>query len=247
MKFAICLLLTIFADVEARLIPNNGRSPVFRIDSAIDGIDSGWQVGSTIATDKGNFIFFSSAEELPKLIPNYAGTDSMLVNTDTGFVITDIKNSETANSQSWNQWQLAKSGHWWSRWYPISPCFHTESESGSSSIDLDWSYNYQWSHTTGKDLPWGFVVATLGNNTTYLLERSGKDTCNIPGGSVGQVWYRQHLLWADYQKQDCTMSKMSGTTCSPWSSYIRVNAPLKDDDSNGYLVRCNTGKQNVQC
>lgn len=109
--------------------------------------------------------------------------------------------------QTWKQWQIARQGDQWSPWYQISPCLYTGLSPGEAEYTIGWAYYYGWAVPTTETVSYGVVAATIGIESSIGISRCGSLNCHIPGNTVGQVWYQQHMVWADYQFQYCKNNK----------------------------------------
>ncbi|CAL9736447.1 hypothetical protein MOSE0_J09868 [Monosporozyma servazzii] len=232
------------------------------------GLKYGMTPGANLFVAEQNatqpIVRFNSDEELHELLQTHSNTSAILLDTRSNVAYSDIvsvkvpsgnstydKLDYTTNydqwSQTWKQWKVAQQGDWWASWYPISTCVNTGLSSGEAEYSLTWEYSYSWSVTYTGGFSWSIISATAEYSVTKEVSRSGTLDCHIPANSVGQVWYQQHMLWADYQVQNCKRTPANKIECGAYSGYIRANAPFSSKGSDGYQLGCSTGSNNVKC
>lgn len=95
-------------------------------------------------------------------------------------------------------WQPAQSGTWWSPWYPVSCCHFCDKRPPSCSAGL--GYRYTWSVTGG------VTLAALSASTSFTVTSSetwdSTFSCTRKGGDgPAQMWYQQHIYWADISRE----------------------------------------------
>ncbi|CCE65981.1 hypothetical protein TPHA_0N01990 [Tetrapisispora phaffii CBS 4417] len=231
--------------------------------SNITFVESG---GGNYTIDGQLLIFIESGKNVTDYFEDYAGTDVILKDPVTTLFtlilpgITWIVNATAPNEfdkrsveswgydgwyQTWHQIQTVDAGTWWSSWYPVSHCVYTGYDPAGADVTFSYGYEYTWSLSWGISASVGTISASTGYSISKSISKSAELTCHIPGNSVGQVYYQQELMWADIQVQDC--SRHDGKiTCSPWSAYNRINAPIKGEQSNWHWG-CSAGNDKVDC
>ncbi|SCU77588.1 LANO_0A00760g1_1 [Lachancea nothofagi CBS 11611] len=196
----------------------------------------------------------------PFLKENYDalnGTDKVVVNTTTGLVLAGfviksphgqegILAKDTDILAWWNQYQVAKRGHWWSPWSPASCCVWN-GIGKPTSYSMSYTSFSSWSFKAGFSASWNLVQRALEMSIHYPVtesyNRTGTQTCELNGVGPVQVWYRQHMVWADMQKQFCIVGTSPSLHCGSWSAYYRVDTPI----SGIYEVKCNVGEDKTKC
>ncbi|KAH5607816.1 hypothetical protein HBI55_200020 [Parastagonospora nodorum] len=125
-----------------------------------------------------------------------------------------------------------RTGHYWSDWSKVSGCQFTGDSSGDSSISIDTSQtitmevslNFDPGLSSASSIAKN-INADGGLNLGFSWGKS-KTTgvsyrCNIPAHSVGSVWQRNLIGWADTAQRRCSM----GCACQiPLSSHATHTA-----------------------
>lgn len=160
---------------------------------------------------------------------------------------TNLAKRQCASRYYTTYW-VAQNQWWWDQWEPASGCIYTGYDPAGATITI----NYGWSQSIAVNggLDWNLIVDTLsasvGFTVTTTNSRNDGISCNIPGYSVGQIWYQQVTAWGWYNAEDCVAcdSIVCGDTYYPGSA----TAPAK----TGYgwwteNLGCSTGSSNVRC
>jgi len=147
------------------------------------------------------------------------------------------------------QTSLKNARSWWSAWQPASSCQHTGLDGSGGSINIGWSYSVAAQVSAGislkdviKDL-----TATVGFSLTTTSTKSGTETCNIPGNSVGQVWSQVRLGYADVQSQTCWYYNGALTSCNAVVALGSITVPGDSSQPRNYQIGCSVGSSNVRC
>lgn len=85
-----------------------------------------------------------------------------------------------------------------------------------------------------KDIIGGSVGLSLSIDYTY----GSTIACNVPGGSIGQVWGRHWMAWAEVQQRSCN-------TCGGCSTLTGFALMPQNDYKNGEDFGCSAGYNNV--
>jgi len=222
------------------------------ITNQLNAIDGVWHDSGTnlTYTDLPLYNF------LQNVAPIASENNLSIINTTSEVILSDIVPVSNTSSKvnifkrdvvctfyTWKQTQAAQKGEWWSPWYPVSCCIWDGKGDGADyTIDYEWSYS--WSIDSGSSIGFKGISAAFPSyslSKTYTHKNSL--TCHIQG-DVGQVWYQQHMVWADMQEQTCCFQAGNrGIWCGAWSKYYRTNAPIK----GSYAVGCSVGKENTDC
>lgn len=240
---------------------------LFNAVDAFDASSPGRTDLNTTEIDTGAFLGDLDVVKVPEsanlseYILTYAGSDKALLDEKTGYVLLNITQNYAGNDtmakrdvkvygydgwyQTWHQMQTVNKGEWWSPWYPISQCVSNGLNDAEASISVNFAYTYTWSLEWGLNAGPDVVGASIGYSISDSVGWGGQFQCNIAPHTRGQIWYQQRVAWADIQKQDCRRENNGKVTCSPWSAFNRVNAPLKGADN--VHLGCSSGEDNIQC
>lgn len=181
----------------------------------------------------------------------------ILNNTDHTYIgnITADYNSTTSLNKrlcqqyTFTKYQLAQQGEWNSPWYQISGCTMTEYDPDGGQEQLQWQYSYEWSIEAGP-IGWDPISGLIGASWSRSVSKSDTKICNVPGYTVGCIWYQTKIKWFDAQYQQCHHNGCTGkTSCDAWSRYYHGNAPHKYDASDWKAINvgCSTGWDRCQC
>lgn len=115
--------------------------------------------------------------------------------------------------------------------------------------------NYGWSQTitVSGGLDWNLVKdllsANIGIQMSTTESQSATWTCNVPGYSVGQIWYQIIKGWGWIESQSCWSCNWCGSGCSnSWNGQGYGYAPaLTYQNWWTQNIGCSTGYNNVQC
>lgn len=182
--------------------------------------------------------------------------DYMLVNSSTGEVFGNFQfvgNSSLVkradSSCTWyhyDSYQVARGGDWWSPWYPISCCVYNGLGNGAHyTLGYEWEYGWSIDGNSGIgfEAAQRVIQASLGFSVSKSYHKKDEMTCDLQDKSVVQIWYQQHMVWADIQKRDCCYTVSGPNKCGAWGPYKRANSPIKDS----YSLGCSVGLNNVDC
>lgn len=161
----------------------------------------------------------------------------------------------SCTGHTFKQVKVIQTGTWWAPWKPATSCNYCGLSTGACSNTLGWSYTSSSSFSVGfdlgveggvKDSIQGSAGFNLGYTWSTSITESGSVTCNIPAGSVGQVWTQQLMGWSDSEVRTVIYS-ICGTVYSSWSGKQHADWPLTKDDGTTRAAGCSTGQANVKC
>jgi hypothetical protein len=144
-----------------------------------------------------------------------------------------------------------RTGRYWSDWSKVSGCQFTGDSSGDSSISIDTSQTITMQISLDFDPGLSSassiaknINAKGGLNLGFAWSES-KTTgvsyrCNIPAHSVGSVWQRNLIGWADTAQRRCSMGCGMGPSCGPWK-FGHITFPLDVDSPTSRDMGCSTG------
>lgn len=148
--------------------------------------------------------------------------------------------------------QIAQRGNWFGPWQPVSGCQWQGLGSGGN-INIDYEFSPTASWDSGADISFviGWFNARMGYQVSETFSRKEGHQCDVPAGSVGQIWWEQKYVWADMQKRTrvTMIGGCQGSHVGAWSKYYRVDLPIKKSDGNMITgnIGCSTGRENVNC
>ncbi|KAF4445910.1 hypothetical protein F53441_10381 [Fusarium austroafricanum] len=151
----------------------------------------------------------------------------------------------------YNQWQARDASSAWGPWEPASGCLYTGLSEGSGTRTISWSKSVSVEVSGGLD--WNPIKDVLGVSlgiaVTNTWTDGGKIDCNIPAGSVGQIWAQKYIGEAKMWKRMCQSCGASGRKClGDWEEAGFVKAPSDGSDPSKNLnTGCSTGNNDVKC
>ncbi|KAF5722382.1 hypothetical protein FMUND_2894 [Fusarium mundagurra] len=161
------------------------------------------------------------------------------------------KRQYTGPCYVYDQWQARDSQSYWGPWETASGCLYTGLSEGSGTRTISWSKSVSVEVSGGLD--WNPIKDVLGVSlglaVTNTWTDGGKIDCNIPAGSVGQIWAQKYLGEAHMWKRMCQSCGASGQKClGDWEEAGFVKAPTDGSDPDKNLnTGCSTGNENVKC
>ncbi|KAK2667490.1 hypothetical protein RAB80_016681 [Fusarium oxysporum f. sp. vasinfectum] len=188
--------------------------------------------------------------DLNDYIKKHPNSDSVIYLKDKeSFVplssVSVVEDKETKDGKSkrqytgpcyvYDQWQARDSQSYWGPWETASGCLYTGLSEGSGTRTISWSKSVSVEVSGGLD--WNPIKDVLGID------------CNIPAGSVGQIWAQKYLGEAHMWKRMCQSCGASGQKClGDWEEAGFVKAPTDGSDPGKNLnTGCSTGNENVKC
>ncbi|KAF4495894.1 hypothetical protein FAGAP_7971 [Fusarium agapanthi] len=177
--------------------------------------------------------------DLNDYIKKHPNSDSVVYLKDKqSFVplssVSEVEDKETKNDKS-----------------KPSGCLYTGLSEGSGTRTISWSKSVSVEVSGGLD--WNPIKDVLGVSlglaVTNTWTDGGKIDCNIPAGSVGQIWAQKYLGEAHMWKRMCQSCGVSGQKClGDWEETGFVKAPTDGSDPGKNLnTGCSTGNDNVKC
>ncbi|KAL9570487.1 hypothetical protein ACKAV7_005375 [Fusarium commune] len=151
----------------------------------------------------------------------------------------------------YNEWQARDAKSAWGPWEPASGCLYTGLSAGSGTRTISWSKSVSVEVSGGLD--WNPIKdvlgVSLGVSVTKTWTDGGKIDCNIPAGSVGQIWAQKYIGEAHMWKRMCQSCGVSGRKClGNWKEAGFVKAPSDGSDPAKNLnTGCSTGTKDVKC
>lgn len=170
-------------------------------------------------------------------------------NVTASYNSTATLDKRLCRSFTYSKYQLARQGESESPWYQISKCLDVGYDTAEVQKELRWQYTNEWSIDTGP-IGWEPISALIGGSWSRSVSKSGSQTCIIPAGTVGCVWYQTKIKWFDAQVQQCHHNGCSGTTtCDAWSRSYHGNAPhvYNSKDRTATNIGCSTGHDHCNC
>ncbi|CCD27356.1 uncharacterized protein NDAI_0K01650 [Naumovozyma dairenensis CBS 421] len=188
------------------------------------------------------------------VLKDLAGTNNVAIDPNSRYLVSDITAVEGDERNGaafarhdfrcfkWKQYQIVRSGHWWTEWTPGSCCtFNKDRHDKRVPITVD--YDYDWKVEKGSPVRWENIEGLLDSYVVKESRGSRTIQCDVPRRDVAQGWKQQLMFWGDVQEQTCTMCNNNYKQCGPWSKYYRVDAPIRD----ALHITCSVGKDKVKC
>ncbi|SMN20996.1 similar to Saccharomyces cerevisiae YCL049C Protein of unknown function [Maudiozyma saulgeensis] len=253
------LLIVTFLFFNTISVALNVDSP--GVDNMMNVFVAGKNEVSNHISVEYNIVKFERSDDLPSLLEKYSNTDTILINSNNKIAYSDITNVDITEKMgqtkrfwksnldtvkySWRQWKLKNHGYWWSTWYLLTNCTDkSDVSTHEKQVSIAWNYTYTGTCNQDISVNWGAIKALFPSSVSHTISRNGLYTCKIPPGGRGQIWYQQHIGWADYQVQDCTSDK-SGTSCDQFGPYIRIDIPTIGNKD--YRIGCTIITDDSHC
>ncbi|KAJ2983534.1 hypothetical protein NQ176_g620 [Zarea fungicola] len=181
---------------------------------------------------------------LPMLI--YLEDSGLLV--DTASIQTEANSKLQARQGCPNTYYDAYSidGTWsnYGNWLPISNCLYTNLAPSGGSLSFTWGYTMSYAESMG----WGgpSIISSLSPAFSFSISQSYSNSntysCNVPGNSVGQLWFQNLNGYGYVYKQTCHNAGACGVTCGSNQGPNYSGAP-----GTGTQFGCSNGASNVNC
>lgn len=188
---------------------------------------------------------FNENETLPEFV--YLEDSMMIVDTST--IHTKGNNELEARQGCPNTYYDAYSidGSWsnWGNWLPVSNCLYTSRDHSGGSLGFTWGFQISYAQSFGWSGP--EIIKTLSPSFSFSITEtyfnSNTYSCNVPGNSVGQVWFQNLNGYGYVYKQSCHNAGACGVSCGGRQGPNYTGAPGRAATNFG----CSTGRRNVAC
>lgn len=182
---------------------------------------------------------------LPDLI--YLEDSGLLV--DTATIQTDadskLQGRQTGCSNSYYD-AYSIDGTWanYGKWLPISNCLYTNLAPAGGSLSFNWGFSMSYAQSFGWSGPniVGSLAPAFSFSVTQSYSNSNTYSCNVPGRSVGQLWFQNLNGYGYVYKRTCHNAGACGVTCGARQGPNYSGAP-----GRGTKFGCSTGASNVKC
>ncbi|KAJ2978000.1 hypothetical protein NQ176_g4060 [Zarea fungicola] len=167
---------------------------------------------------------------------------------DTSTVKTDGENKlhsrQFCPTTSYSSYSFDGAWSQWGNWLPISNCLYTGLSPSGGSVSFTYGYSLSFAQSFGWD--GSKIVAVFPSfsfSITQAYSNSNTYGCNVPGNSVGQVWFQNLNGYGYAYKTDCVNHGACGVVCGGRQGPNYVGAPGNRVSQFG----CSTGYSNVRC
>lgn len=189
-------------------------------------------------------------ETLPAIV--YLEDKRLLVDTST--IQTDVDRIVDGKLQGrqegcFNSYYDSYSvdGNWanWGNWLPISSCLQTGLSQAGGSTSFRWGYSMNFAES----ISWNpaSLLGALSPSFTFQLTESYSNSnsysCNVPGNSVGQLWFQNFNGYGYVYKTTCHNAGACGIYCGGRQGPNYSGAPGNYATQFG----CSNGWSHVNC
>lgn len=162
-----------------------------------------------------------------------------------------IDKRQSCFCDTYTAWSASQGQWWWGSWNPASGCVYTGYDPNGASEAISTFWSTSMTSSTGLDFTFvaDLIGASIELQLTVTNSNSETVTCNIPGYSVGQIWYQLIWGWGWISGQNyyncgaCGISPSGGS----WGQGYGYAPALSYDGWWTQNIGCSTGYDRVQC